>query len=105
MTIIVQKTGDVVRLSTDGPPLVADRGELSRVMAEQLQRGERLFDFDLGRVTYIDSAGLGALVDASKGVREHGGAVRLVNLDKDLKTLFELTRLAELFRMDEGEGN
>jgi anti-sigma B factor antagonist len=105
MTIIVQKRGDVVRLSTDGPLLVADRDEFSHVMADQLRRGERVFDFDLGRVNYIDSAGLSTLVDVSKGVRDHGGKIRLVNLGSDLKALFELTRLAELFRIDdEGDG-
>ena len=47
----------------------------------------------------IDSSGLGVLVSLSKKIREQGGELRLANLNDDLKTLFELTKLDTLFQI------
>ncbi len=39
------------------------------------------------------------LVSLSKKIREQGGELRLANLNEDLKTLFELTKLDTLFQI------
>ena len=49
---------------------------------------------DLGRVGYIDSSGMGAMVAAMKQARALGGDVRLCALQDDVRGIFELTRLA-----------
>ena len=56
---------------------------------------------DKGGVTIIDveGSGLGVLVSLSKKIREQGGELRLANLNEDLKTLFELTKLDTLFHI------
>ena len=64
---------------------------------EELENGERKFVVDFEKTGYIDSSGLGVLVSLSKKVREQGGELRLANLNEDLKTLFELTKLDTLF--------
>jgi anti-sigma B factor antagonist len=38
-------------------------------------------------------------VSLSKKIREQGGELRLANLNDDLKTLFELTKLDTLFQI------
>jgi anti-sigma B factor antagonist len=38
-------------------------------------------------------------VSLSKKIREHGGELRLANLNEDLRTLFELTKLDTLFQI------
>jgi anti-anti-sigma regulatory factor len=44
-------------------------------------------------------------VSLTKRIRERGGELRLTNLNEDLQTLFELTKLDTLFRLgDEGGG-
>ena len=57
------------------------------------------FLVDFSQTGYIDSSGLGVLVSLSKKIREAGGALRLANLNDDLKTLFELTKLDTLFQI------
>jgi anti-sigma B factor antagonist len=52
-----------------------------------------------GQTGYIDSSGLGVLVSLSKRIRELNGDLRLSNLNDDLKTLFELTKLDTLFQI------
>ena len=54
---------------------------------------------DFSQTGYIDSSGLGVLVSLSKKIREQGGELRLANLNDDLKTLFELTKLDTLFQI------
>ncbi len=39
------------------------------------------------------------LVSLSKKIREKGGEMRLSNLNEDLRTLFELTKLDTLFHI------
>jgi anti-sigma B factor antagonist len=39
------------------------------------------------------------LVSLSKKIREQGGELRLANLNDDLRTLFELTKLDTLFHI------
>ena len=52
---------------------------------------------DFSNSPYIDSSGLGALVSLSRRLRDAGGDLRLVGLNDDLRSLFELTRLDQLF--------
>ena len=54
---------------------------------------------DFSNTGYIDSSGLGVLVSLSKKIREQGGELRLSSMNEDLRTLFELTKLATLFRI------
>jgi anti-sigma B factor antagonist len=56
------------------------------------QPGERI-EVDFGRVTFVDSSGLGALVAAQRRARANGGDVSVTNLKPNLRTVFELTGL------------
>jgi anti-sigma B factor antagonist len=46
---------------------------------------------DLNRVTFIDSAGLGALVGTSRRAAEHGGSLRAVCTQPQTKKLLWMT--------------
>ena len=50
-------------------------------------------EVDFGRVTFVDSSGLGALIAAQKRARASGGDVIVTNLKPNLRTVFELTGL------------
>jgi anti-sigma B factor antagonist len=52
---------------------------------------------DLGRVRYVDSAGLGELVQAFSAVRTRGGEMKLLNVTKRLNNLLVVTRLLTVF--------
>jgi anti-sigma B factor antagonist len=62
-----------------------------------MEQGARLVVADFSGSPYIDSSGLGALVSLSRRLRDAGGDLRLVGLNDDLRSLFELTRLDQLF--------
>ena len=92
------KSGVVV-VGVDGQLIVGNRQELKQKVLDALEGGGRKFVVDFAKTGYIDSSGLGVLVSLSKKIREQGGELRLANLNDDLKTLFELTKLDTLFQI------
>ncbi len=95
----VTKDGEITVLDVEGQLIVGNRQELKQRVLEELEGGERKFLIDFDRTGYIDSSGLGVLVSLSKKIREQGGELRLANLNEDLRTLFELTKLDTLFQI------
>ena len=97
----VKKESDVTVVDVEGQLIVGNRQELKQKVLEELENGERKFVIDFSDTGYIDSSGLGVLVSLSKKIREQGGELRLAGLNEDLRTLFELTKLDTLFKIEE----
>ena len=101
MTFSIAKHEDTVTIGIEGHLVVGNRLALRQLIEDELARGERMFRVDFRRTRYVDSSGLGVLVAMSKKVRQERGALVLANLDADLRTLFELTKLDTLFEFDD----
>ncbi len=101
MSFTLKKSGDAVVVDVEGQLIVGNRQELKQKVLDELEKGERKFLIDFAQTGYIDSSGLGVLVSLSKKIREHGGELRLADLNDDLQTLFELTKLDTLFQISE----
>jgi anti-sigma B factor antagonist len=99
MGFTVLKQGDVCIVDVEGQLIVGNRQELKQKILDELEHGARKFLVDFAQTGYIDSSGLGVLVSLSKRIRENSGELRLANLNDDLKTLFELTKLDTLFQI------
>jgi anti-sigma B factor antagonist len=54
---------------------------------------------DLAKVTYIDSSGLAALIEAMQSVEKYGGKFALASLQEAVKPIFEIARLDQIFRI------
>ena len=54
---------------------------------------------DLSRATYIDSAGVAALILAMQEVEAYGGKFFLSGLQETLRSIFEISRLERTFRI------
>ena len=54
---------------------------------------------DLSRATYIDSAGMAALILAMQEVEAYGGKFFLSGLQETLRSIFEISRLERTFRI------
>jgi anti-sigma B factor antagonist len=92
---------------TDGIPVVSVSGEIDLATAQQLRVSllDRLgtesctIVVDLGRTTFVDSAGLGVLVSTLKRCRELGGELLLVGVGPRLVKLLTITGLHGTFRI------
>ncbi|UCC74526.1 MAG: STAS domain-containing protein [Gemmatimonadota bacterium] len=97
MNFEISSHDDVTIVEVTGQLIVGNRQELKDEVLRLLEGGSRKYLIDFSDTAYIDSSGLGVLVSLSKKVREKGGEMRLSNLNEDLRTLFELTKLDTLF--------
>ena len=105
MNISQRTVQKVCVLDIDGPiTLGADGSEkLGDKVRSVLQTGEKQVLLNLSGVAYIDSAGLGELVNAFTTVKKQGGALKLVVVTKKLKDLLVITKLATVFDSYETE--
>ncbi len=54
---------------------------------------------DLSRTTYIDSAGLAALILAMQKVKGFGGRFFLAGMDQTMRSIFHTSRLDQIFHI------
>lgn len=87
---IITVTGDIT-LNQGGDVLLKDK------VQSLLQQGHRKLVLDLGNVAYVDSAGLGQLVQIHATAKNKGGALRLANVTKRLNDLLVVTKLVTIF--------
>jgi anti-sigma B factor antagonist len=54
---------------------------------------------DLGGVSYIDSSGLALFIEAMQRVQAYGGKFALCGLRPNVRTIFDIARLDQVFRI------
>jgi anti-sigma B factor antagonist len=62
-----------------------------------LLKGNKRILLNLVEVEYIDSSGIGVLVNGLSTVRSQGGELKLVNVTKRVRDLLQITKLYGLF--------
>lgn len=53
--------------------------------------------FDLARLRFVDSSGLGAFLSCLRKVNERGGDLKLCGMSKTVRAVFELVRMHRVF--------
>ena len=92
---ILDLTGKIVLGEGDGQ--VRDR------IKDLLADGQRKILLNLADISYIDSAGLGALISSYTTTNRQGGHLKLVNLTKRVQDLLAITKLITVFETYEDE--
>ncbi|MFL6215218.1 MAG: STAS domain-containing protein [Blastocatellia bacterium] len=78
-------------------------GQIRERIKDLLADGQRKILLNLGDITYIDSAGLGALISSYTTTRREGGQLKLVSLTKRIQDLLAITKLITVFDTYETE--
>jgi anti-sigma B factor antagonist len=89
--------GDVPIVAVSGEVDVYSAPALKDNITELLQSGVTTLIVDLSGVAFLDSTGLGALVEARTATTEAGGALPLVCSQERIIKLFTITGLDEVF--------
>ena len=76
---------------------------LKETLASLTKEGRPKLLVNLSKVTYIDSSGLGVLVGALKEATKEGGRLVLAGMTREVRTVFDLTRLAKFFEIYDDE--
>ncbi len=93
--------------SSKDPEVVALDGEIdlheSPMLLEKLNpliaRKLPRIHLDLSRVSYIDSSGLAAFIDAMQRIQAYGGEFALVATRESVRRIFEISRLDQVFKL------
>jgi len=76
---------------------------LRDLLREMVGKGQKSILLNLGDVSYIDSSGIGELVSGFTTVTNSGGQLKLLNLNKRVKDLLQITKLYTVFDVHEDE--
>jgi anti-sigma B factor antagonist len=76
---------------------VETEADLKEAVRRQLDAGRRHLVLDLARVPYVDSCGLGTMVQAYVSAHRAGGWVKLRNVTPRVHHLLTITRLTTVF--------
>jgi anti-sigma B factor antagonist len=101
---ITHSTIDDVEVIKFSGRIIYDTEEVVKKELDQLVGGgAKKLVFDLSELMYINSSGLGLLINALKQIRANGGDVKLSNMRDELKELFKITSLDSVFNIYETE--
>lgn len=98
LRINVRESGDVVILDLSGRITIGEEAaSLRDTIKEMLETGHKNILLNLAEVSYIDSTGLGQFVGSFATVTSRGGQLKLLNLQKKLQELMQITKLITVF--------
>ena len=96
MQPIVENIDDITVVTLAGDRLEASNtAELKRDLAALLETESRVV-FDLSRLQFVDSSGLGTILICLRELNAHGGKLVLCAMSKQVRALFELVRMHRL---------
>ncbi len=104
MQIAERESGAVTVLDLSGRITMGEDGNLLKDKLQSLlHQNKKNILFNLAQVSYVDSAGLGAIVSAYTTVTREGGSLKLVNVTKKLQDLLSITKLLTVFETFDSE--
>jgi len=99
MEITTKKSGGVAVLqisgSLDASNLAAFKKTTQSVVSEKFFK----LILDCSKLEFVDSMGLGVMISLLRRVRGEKGDLKVTGLSKDVRQVFEITRLHRLFEI------
>ena len=95
----VSERQGVAVMSVTGSVDLTTAPELRERLLALIAEGHTCIVADLSQTDFLDSTGLGALVGALKRLRSKDGEIRLVCAEGQVRKVFAITRLDQVFSM------
>ena len=97
MEILKKQIEDMDVLVLKGRLDAASAKELKGKVVALARENRVKLIIDMAGVDFIDSSGLGSLISSLRKVNEKQGDIKMVSLQKQVRSVFELTRLHCIF--------
>jgi anti-sigma B factor antagonist len=98
LKINIRETADATILDISGRVSLGDAlADLRDSIREALAGDQKNILLNLAEVSYIDSSGLGQLIGSYASVTSRGGQMKLLNLQKRVNDLMQITKLLTVF--------
>ncbi len=105
LKINIRETADAVILDMSGRVSLGEAlADLRDSIREALAGDRKNILLNLAEVSYIDSSGLGQLIGSYTTVTNRGGQMKLLNLQKKVNDLMQITKLLTVFEAFTNEG-
>jgi len=102
--LTTRQVGDVTVLDVAGRITLGEGSSVLRdALRDMVSKNQKKILLNLGEVNYIDSSGIGELVSGFTTVTNSGGQLKLLNLNKRVKDLLQITKLYTVFDVHEDE--
>jgi anti-sigma B factor antagonist len=99
-----RQVGDVTVMDVAGRITLGEGSSALRdALRDMINKNQKKILLNLGEVNYIDSSGIGELVSGFTTVTNSGGQLKLLNLNKRVKDLLQITKLYTVFDVHEDE--
>ncbi|MGA2275027.1 MAG: STAS domain-containing protein [Bryobacteraceae bacterium] len=93
-----RQVGDVSVVDVAGRITLGEGSSaLRETLRDMVGKNQKKILLNLGEVSYIDSSGIGELVSGFTTVTNNGGQLKLLNLNKRVKDLLQITKLYTVF--------
>lgn len=101
---VSREVGGVTVIDMDGRVTLGEGSDLLRdLISEKLDSGHMKIVMNLAGINYIDSTGLGELVAGYRQIKSQGGELKLLNLNKKVSDLLQITKLYAVFDIHNDE--
>ena len=104
--LTTRQVGDVTVIDVAGRITLGEGSSVLRdALRDLVTKNQKKILLNLGEVSYIDSSGIGELVSGFTTVTNGGGGLKLLNLNKRVKDLLQITKLYTVFDVHEDEAS
>ncbi|HEY1185168.1 MAG TPA: STAS domain-containing protein [Bryobacteraceae bacterium] len=101
-----RQVGDVSVVDVAGRITLGEGSSaLRETLRDMVGKNQKKILLNLGDVSYIDSSGIGELVSGFTSVTNSGGQLKLLNLNKRVKDLLQITKLYTVFDVHDDEAH
>ena len=98
LEIVQREMNGIYVLALSGRLVLGDESSGLRTMVDKLlTSGATKIVVNLEHVNYMDSAGLGTLIEVHRKTKAKGGRLKLCNLGPNLRQALEMARLLPIF--------
>ena len=99
LEIEIKGTDQILLLELSGQIDSYTAEEIKKILDSHIADGRLKVIIDLTNITYLDSAGLGAIVNTKLKLTKKGGDLRLVGLKQKAKEIFDLAGFTSMFQI------
>lgn len=103
MTFVTRNLEGVSILDLDGEIDLHRSPEVRAEIGKLIDCKSKAVAVNFAKVSYIDSSGLATIIDAFQKMRGYGGKLGLVALATPIRSVFEVARLDQFFKIFDEE--
>lgn len=101
LQMITRTFAGVLIVECNGHLVLGEESANLRHLVRDLLNEYKQVVFDLGKVSYIDSSGVGVLVSLYTTAQRAGGGIKLAHLNPRLQDVLQITKVVTVFEVFE----